>query len=101
MVLEAMAIGLPVIATNWGGPMDYVDHSTGILIDPVPRDTFSHRLAEAIIHLASNPSVRNELGKAGFARAFHCFNWEEKGKRMIDIYRAATSSLVKPEITAM
>lgn len=96
VVLEAMAIGLPVIATNWGGPVDYVDHSTGILIDPVPRGTFAPRLADAIMRLASDPSVRQELGQAGSARAFQCFNWEEKGKQMVDIYRAAMSSLVKP-----
>ena len=30
VVLEAMAMGLPVIATKWGGPADYLDEKTGI-----------------------------------------------------------------------
>lgn len=41
VVLEAMAKGLPVIATNWGGPADYIDRSCGILIDPSSRDALS------------------------------------------------------------
>ena len=27
VVLEAMAVGLPVIATAWGGPLDYLDNN--------------------------------------------------------------------------
>ena len=32
VLLEAMAMGLPVISTDWGGPADYVDDSCGILV---------------------------------------------------------------------
>ncbi|MDQ6681579.1 MAG: glycosyltransferase, partial [Pseudomonadota bacterium] len=38
VVLEAMAIGKPVIATNWGGPADYLDASCGILVAPAGRE---------------------------------------------------------------
>ena len=34
VVLEAMASGIPVIATKWGGPADYLTENTGILIPP-------------------------------------------------------------------
>jgi len=37
VVLEAMATGTPVIATKWGGPADYLDETSGILIDPTSR----------------------------------------------------------------
>ncbi|MGZ8271409.1 MAG: glycosyltransferase, partial [Methylophilus sp.] len=38
VVLEAMSRGLPVIATNWGGPADYITEDTGFLVDPKSRD---------------------------------------------------------------
>ncbi|MEE4207735.1 MAG: glycosyltransferase family 4 protein [Parvularcula sp.] len=91
VVLEAMALSLPVIATKWGGPMDYVDEATGILVDPVPRNTFGRRLADAIAGLASDPSYRIELGRAGALRALQYFSWKEKAKRVSEIYRDAIS----------
>ena len=33
-LLEAMAAGLPVVATAWGGPLDYLDETCGILVPP-------------------------------------------------------------------
>lgn len=40
VVPEAMSLGLPVIATDWGGPADYLDATCGILVSPVPRAGF-------------------------------------------------------------
>jgi glycosyltransferase involved in cell wall biosynthesis len=37
VVLEAMAMSMPVIATRWGGPADYLDSATGILLEPHDR----------------------------------------------------------------
>ena len=34
VVLEAMAMSLPVISTAWGGPLDYLDDSCGVLVQP-------------------------------------------------------------------
>ena len=37
VVLEAMSLGLPVLALNWGGPGDYLASGGGVLIEPVDR----------------------------------------------------------------
>lgn len=65
-VLEAMAAGLPVIATAVGGVPDVVvDGVTGILVPPHSPPA----LAEAIARLAADPALRARLGAAGRAAA--------------------------------
>lgn len=53
--VEAMAVGLPVIATRCGGPEDFVDSQNGILIDV---DNLS-QLKDAIVYMYHNHSKYN------------------------------------------
>ena len=87
VVLEAMGLGLPVIASDWGGPADYLDASCGILVSPVPRSDFAARLAEAILTLARDPDLRQRMGQAGRRKVETEFDWERKMDRMLGIYR--------------
>jgi glycosyltransferase involved in cell wall biosynthesis len=89
VVLEAMACGLPVIATNWGGPADYLDESCGILVAPDTRDGFIQGLTEAMVRLAGSPALRAEMGRAGRARVVREFAWERKIDRVLEIYGEA------------
>ncbi len=89
VVLEAMSLGLPVIAANWGGPADYLDASCGILVDPAPRDSFAERLAQAILQLARNPDASQAMGQAGAIKVRAEFDWEKKADRMLEIYAEA------------
>ena len=89
VVLEAMAMGMPVIATKWGGPADYLDESTGILVDPTGRESFVNGLADAIVHLATSPKLRQELGFRGRARVIADFDWERKIDRILEVYAEA------------
>jgi glycosyltransferase involved in cell wall biosynthesis len=90
VVLEAMATGLPVIATKWGGPADYLNESTGILIEPTGQESFINEIADAMIRLAQSPELRAELGQAARTRAVAEFDWERKIDVMIEVYvRAA------------
>jgi glycosyltransferase involved in cell wall biosynthesis len=89
VVLEAMAMGLPVIASDWGGPADYLDQSCGILVSPMPKTTFPSRLADAIADLAANPSKREEMGEAAQRKAREKFDWEVKVDRVQEVYAFA------------
>ncbi len=89
VVLEAMSLGLPVIASDWGGPADYVDESCGILVAPTPRGSFAPRLAAAIQRLAADPALCRRMGAAGAQRIREEFDWEKKVDRIVAIYRDA------------
>lgn len=92
VVLEAMSLGLPVIASAWGGPADYLDDSCGILVDPAPRHDFADRLMAAILRLADDPDLSRRLGAAGQARVAAEFDWDKKVDRMMEIYGSVVSA---------
>ncbi len=89
VVLEAMASGLPVIATAWGGPLDYLDESCGILVSPDSPEAFVSGLAQAMSRLAREPELRIALGSAGRKRVERLFDWETKIDQILRIYRRA------------
>ena len=91
VVLEAMAMERPVIATAWGGPMDYLDASCGILVEPETPEKFVDAIADAMVKLASSPELRRELGKAGARKIVSDFDWEKKVDTMLAIYGQAIS----------
>lgn len=84
-----MAMGIPVIATNWGGPADYLDESCGILVNPISRDSFINDITGAMLKMAKSPELRQAMGKAGRQRVLENFDWEVKVTKIIDIYQEA------------
>ena len=99
VILEAMTMGIPVIATKWGGPVDYLDESCGILVEPKTPDLFVLNLANAMVTLAESPDLRHRMGRAGYQRILDRFNWEVKVDTMLDIYREAIARYSANEST--
>lgn len=97
VVLEAMAMGIPVVATNWGGPADYLDDSCGILVNPDSRDSFIQGLTIAMERLAGSPDLRHQMGQAGAARVQQIFDWDAKVDRILEIYDQALKTRLSPE----
>jgi glycosyltransferase involved in cell wall biosynthesis len=61
-IAEAMAVGLPVIASNrCGMPFMVTENTTGFLIDP--EDT--EQIAERLTRLLNDPAVARQMGQAG------------------------------------
>jgi len=82
-VLEAMAAGLPVVATCVGGIIDIVvDGETGIL---VPTDN-PDAITNAIQRLVDNPDFRRKLGEAGRDQVSSNFNILETVRQTEDLY---------------
>ena len=89
VVLEAMAMALPVIATAWGGPCDYLDASCGILVEPSSREALVCGFAGAMTQLATTAQMRKKLGDAALARARKHFDWDRKIDQIEKIYQIA------------
>jgi glycosyltransferase involved in cell wall biosynthesis len=88
VVLEAMSLGKPVIATNWGGPADYLDPSCGILVDPLSEESFVGGLVDAMLRLAMDPALAAKLGANGRKKVERDFDWRKKVDSMIGHYSA-------------
>lgn len=86
VVLEAMARGLPVIATNWGGPADYLTNEVGFLVEPRSKEYMIEMICHHISILATQPELRAKMGLAAIRRVENCFLWKDKIRQMIALY---------------
>jgi glycosyltransferase involved in cell wall biosynthesis len=100
VVLEAMAVGVPVIATAWGGPLDYLDQSCGILVAPDSREALVAGFAAGMKALAQSHQLRTRMGEAGHARARQHFDWQRKIDQIQELYQLAQQSPWKTKRTS-
>ena len=89
VVLEAMAMEKPVVATRTGGiPEMVVDGETGLLAEPG-----DHKgVANAIIDLLSNERSLRRFGQDGRKRVVKYFNWIDIAHKTLQIYYDLISS---------
>ncbi len=83
VIIEGMAAGKPVVATNGGGvPEIVVDQVTGYLVpmNDVPE------MANAILKLMEYPAQRNIMGTNGKMRVEKAFRIESTAKNVQDVY---------------
>ena len=82
-VLDAMALGKPVVATHAGGiPEAVQDGITGLLVPP--RDPAA--LARAIRHLLQHPELQVQFGKAGRRWVEQKFTAERMAQQTMQVY---------------
>lgn len=85
--LEAMAAGLPVVATRVGGNPEIVEHGvTGLLVEPARPD----ELAGALTRLLAEPGTAAAMGRAGRRLAEEKFALTTMVGAYADLYREAT-----------
>lgn len=85
IMLEAMALGKPVIATGVGGVYSAIrDDHTGLVVPP----SNSERLAERIIELLGDPVRARSIGEAGRRLVAEQFNVTQMVEQTADLYRS-------------
>mgnify|MGYP000465771228 CR=1 FL=1 len=87
VLMEAMSCGVPVIAADWGGPADYVQPQTGLLVDASSPAAFKDGLREAMDQLAHDAGLRARLGAAGRTHALQNLDWSRRVDVLESIYR--------------
>lgn len=81
--LEAMAAGLPVVASNTSSIPEVVG-GAGLLFNPLSVDEG----ARAVIEVLESTQAQEELSRAGIARA-RAFTWERTGRTTLEGYKRA------------
>lgn len=86
-ILEAMATGLPVVATDVGGNADLVvNGSTGQIVPPADVEA----LATALVRMAGDRARARSMGQAGRAEALRRFSMQA----MVDTYQGVYDRLL-------
>ncbi|HHI92637.1 MAG TPA: HAD-IIB family hydrolase [Gammaproteobacteria bacterium] len=81
-LIEAAACGLPIIATEDGGPRDIIGLcKNGVLIDPLDADALGH----TILDVLNNKRRWNQWSKNGLAGAHKHFSWESHTNNYVRI----------------
>lgn len=82
ILLEAMAVGKPIVASNIEGYANVVSHGVdGLLVPPADKGS----LAQALISLLTDGSLRQEMGVKGRAKALE-HSWEQIAKKVLNYY---------------
>ena len=83
VIIEAMAMGLPVVATNCDGIPEIVVHEeTGLLVQA----RSSHAIIEAVKHLLKHPDLMKAYGRNGNRRVQEQFDFEKMVSRTEAVY---------------
>jgi len=82
VLLEAMAVGKPIVASNIDGYANVVSHNEEGLLVP-PKDV--EKLARMLLRLMTDESLRRQMGDRGRVKAQE-YSWEHIAQRLLSYY---------------
>lgn len=91
ILLEAMAVGIPIVATKVGGlPEIITDNKNGFLVEPKNSD----QLADKILHLLRSPKLQKQISYNNLRKA-SAYSWEKVIISIENIYRKCIENNMK------
>jgi glycosyltransferase involved in cell wall biosynthesis len=95
--LEAMAVGVPPVVLNYGGPGELVTDGTGFLVEMGSREQIVQRLREVLTKAVGSPDLIEQKSKLAYRRAHEQFTWSAKVKQTLAVYDWVLGRGPKPQ----
>lgn len=93
-LIEAAATGLPIVATEDGGPRDIIGNcANGILIDPLDSDT----IAAALLHLLTKPEKWKQCAESGRVGVRKHYSWDAHASSYMETIRPLVNKTERVE----
>jgi len=87
-LIEAMASGLPVFATRYGGPLEIIQNGvSGFHIDPNEGTVAAEAIADFLQQCAADPSRWQRISEGSLARVAARYTWQLYAERMMTLSR--------------
>ncbi len=97
VVLEAMAMGLPAVVVDYGGPAELVTDTTGVRVPIGQPEAIVAGFKQAIERFVAEPALIDRLGAAAKARVDTLFTWSAKAGQTLAVYRWLLGQSDKPD----
>jgi len=97
VVLEAMAIGVPGLVVDYGGPAELITTETGFLVPLGTRTEIIASIRGQLERLVENPELIESRSGPARERVHREFTWQAKARRVLEIYDWALGRAAKPE----
>lgn len=95
VVLEAMALGVPVICLDFGGPGAVIDNNCGIKVQLKNKEDLIYDISEALLSIAQNNEIREHLSRGAIEKVKSQINWDSKHAICERIYKEVTDRCLK------
>lgn len=87
-VIEAMATGLPIFATCYGGPLEIIEENrSGYHIDPNKGVEAAEKIAAFLLRAKANPHEWQRISEGAIARVESRYTWRLYAQRLLSLSR--------------
>jgi glycosyltransferase involved in cell wall biosynthesis len=97
VVLEAMALGVPPLIVDYGGPSELVTPETGFTVPLSNRVSIIDALRRQLTDLVARPQLVDQRSETGRRRALSEFTWEAKAQRVLNLYPRSAPTFDVPD----